>query len=73
MEYSPIDNQQFYVNKYGKNFMDNYISIFLNQITIKKQYELSSEIKHFVKSKKFRMFVDRTNEKNLYLKNLQNV
>ena len=73
MEYSPIDNQQFYINKYGKNFMDNYISIFLNQITIEKQYELSSEIKHFVKSKKFRMFVDRTNEKNLYLKNLQNV
>lgn len=70
MEYSPIDNQQFYINKFGKKFMDNYISIFLNQITFKKQFELSSEIKHFVKSKKFRMFYDRTSKKNLYLKNI---
>ena len=70
MEYTPIDNQDYYIKKYETKFMDNYVKIFLDQINEIKQNELYNEVKNFVKSKKFRIYYDKTKEKNKYLKNM---
>ena len=70
MEYTPIDNQDYYIKKYEAKFMDNYVKIFLDQINEIKQNELYNEVKNFVKSKKFRIYYDKTKEKNKYLKNM---
>ena len=51
MEYTPIDNQDYYIKKYEAKFMDNYVKIFLDQINEIKQNELYNEVKNFVKSK----------------------
>ena len=63
MEYTPIDNQDYYIKKYEAKFMDNYVKIFLDQINEIKQNELYNEVKNFVKSKKFKFIMIKQKKK----------
>ena len=63
MEYTPIDNQDYYIKKYEAKFMDNYVKIFLDQINEIKQNELYNEVKNFVKSKNLEFIMIKQKKK----------